>query len=126
MQENSDYHRFIANILVPVNNPLYMIKYISEGKLHKAHFVKKEQKRSSKSYYSDYCYKSGHTKKYCFSDSESGNYKVPQSEGKTNIPLHTIAITNPTVQKLRIQVVIDSRAIDHSFCDEVFFVEEIL
>jgi hypothetical protein len=101
------------------------MKYGRKGKSHKINLSTKTEKKKSNTYFCDFCKKSGHTDDYCYSNPKSKKYKGKKEEKKPNVQLHSTMVDNPNVQKLRNQIVFDSGATDHFFCDKRLFVGEI-
>ncbi len=124
-QDNSDYHRHIADIQVYVNTKSFKMKYGLKGKSHKANLTTKTAKKKKNSFFCDFCKKSGHTTDYCYSNPKSKKYKGHKEGKKSNVQLHTTNIANPSVQKLRNFIVLDSGATDHFFSDKTLFVDDI-
>lgn len=126
-QDNSDYHRLIADIQVYVSSPSFKMKYGKRIKSHKSNLttkvLKKEKKKNS--YHCDFCKKSGHTADFCYSNPASKKYKGKKDSEKPNIQLHTTTLSNHGLQNLCNQVVIDSGATDHFFCNPRMFVGNI-
>ena len=124
-QDNSDYHRLIADIQVYVNSPSFKMKYGRRNKSHKANVTYKFEKKKKNSYHCDFCKKSGHTADYCYSNPQSKKYKGSKESDKPNIQLHTSTVAKQGLQGLTDQIVIDSGATDHFFCNLKMFIGDI-
>lgn len=124
-QENSDYHRLIADIQVYVNSPSFKMKYGKRTKPFKANYTSNSKGKKRNTYHCDYCNKSGHSKDYCYVNPQSKKYKGEEKVDKLNVQLHTSQVAKQDLQNLRDQVVLDSGATDHFFCNEDMFIGEM-
>lgn len=124
-QDSSDYHRLIADIQVYVNSPSFKMKYGKRNKSHKANVTSKSQKKNKNSYHCEFCKKSGNTADYCFKNPQSKKYRGAKDSEKPNIQLQVSAVPSDGLKGLTDQIVVDSGATDHFFCNSKMFIGEI-